>query len=270
MRRALALLALIAGLAGPAAADSDLVQFRTIDDARGWEAVGRLEIGTRGFCTATLIAPDVVLTAAHCMFDADTRERIPDVEFTFRAGLRDGRALAERTVRRSAIPQGYDYGGRDWTDGSARDLAVLELDQPIRTPAVQPIPPLGGLLDSLEVGIVSYAHDRAEAPSLQERCGVMGSGSGVYVLTCSVDFGSSGSPVFQMDATGAVHVAAVVSAKATLDGQRVAIGAPLGVELEDLLSALRSGGGFQGTAPGGIRVLAPGERTDLGARFVRP
>ena len=34
---------------------------------RQWQAVGRIDTGP-GFCTGTLIAADLVLTAAHCLF----------------------------------------------------------------------------------------------------------------------------------------------------------------------------------------------------------
>lgn len=254
-------------LAGVARADdSFLSSMDTMDDARGWEAVGRIEIGATGFCTGTLIAPDLVLTAAHCLFEAETGARIPDAALTFRAGLRHGRALAERQVARSAVPDAYGPGDGSWSEGSANDLALLELDQPIRTPAIQPIAAADGLFSSTEVGIVSYALDRAEAPSLQEACTILGSGDGVYVLTCSVDFGSSGAPVFQVDAAGGIRIGAVVSAKAMLDEQRVAIGAPVAVLLPALVGQLRS----VGAGPGGVRVLTPGQRSETGARFVRP
>jgi hypothetical protein len=49
------------------------------------------------------------------------------------------------------------------------------------------------------VSVVSYAVGRSEAPSREEACGVLGSEQGVLVLTCDVDFGASGAPIFAMD-----------------------------------------------------------------------
>ena len=70
MRAALLSLALTALSALAAMAEtSRLQELATGNDARGWEAVGRLDIDGKGFCTGALIAPDLVLTAAHCMFD---------------------------------------------------------------------------------------------------------------------------------------------------------------------------------------------------------
>jgi hypothetical protein len=42
-----------------AAQEAALSRLDTGNDARGWEAVGRIDIGTVSFCTGTLIAPDV-------------------------------------------------------------------------------------------------------------------------------------------------------------------------------------------------------------------
>ena len=58
------------GAAAFAQSSSPLKKLDSADLARAWEAVGRLDMGTHGMCTGALIEPDVVLTAAHCVFDA--------------------------------------------------------------------------------------------------------------------------------------------------------------------------------------------------------
>lgn len=73
------------------AQESGLVTLETRQDSQGWEAVGRLDIRGKGFCTASLIRDRLILTAAHCLYDSDGGLITPD-RFEFRAGLRDGRA----------------------------------------------------------------------------------------------------------------------------------------------------------------------------------
>lgn len=249
---------------------SDLRQLDTMEAARGWEAVGRLDIGGKGFCTGALIAPDLVLTAAHCLYEKQTGARIDHAEVQFLAGFRNGRASAYRNVRRAVVHPEYQFTGALTADRVRNDLALLELDQPIRTTSVTPFQTAARPHKGDEVGVVSYARHRSEAPSLEEVCGVMARQQGVLIMSCSVDFGSSGAPIFSF-ATGAPRIVSVVSAKAEIDGQKVALGTSLDEPLGILKAELAAGKGH-GLAPAPLsnRVRIGDSRNRTGAKFIRP
>lgn len=229
-------LMLLASLALPRVAGADaLRRLDTGTDSKGWEAVGRLNLDGKGFCTGALIAPDLVLTAAHCLHDRTTGDRIDPSRIEFLAGWRNGRASAYRGVRKAATHPGYVFRG---TEGDVRhDLALLRLDQPIRLPSIRPYDTGPQPAKGAQVGVVSYARDRAEAASLQEVCHVLRHQPGVMVLSCDVDFGSSGAPVFSMEG-GVPRVVSVVAAKAEMTGQKVALGTDLNADMPALRAAL--------------------------------
>jgi hypothetical protein len=114
--------------------------------------------------------------------------------------------------------------------------------------------------------VVSYAQDRAEAPSLQEICHVLDRAPEIVVFSCDVDFGSSGAPIFALR-DGQMKIVSVVSAKADVDGQRVALGSVLTHTLDVLQAELaKSNGSTLGSAK--VRVLSGGQAS--GAKFVTP
>lgn len=252
-----------------AAADlTGLFSMRSMEDGRKWEAVGRLEISGSAFCTGALIAPNLVLTAAHCLYDPQTGARVPTDEIQFLAGWREGRASAYRYVRRAVHHPDYDYNAQSDSSKVRNDIALLELQHPIRNTQIVPFetdlqPERGDRL-----GAVSYAFDRSEAPALQETCRVLSRQEGIVVMTCEVDFGSSGSPVFSFE-SGTPKIVSVISAKAHSEGKPVSLGTSLHPALNMLKVQLSSGAGFAHSSAPERNRTSVGLRKDTGAKFIK-
>jgi protease YdgD len=86
----------------------------------------------------------------------------------------------------------------------------------------------------------------------------------VLVLSCSVDFGSSGAPVFALD-EGSPRVISVVSAKAEVEGRKVSLAVPMQEPLAELRAMLENDAGEVGKRVTGVRTLSAGE-----GRFPKP
>lgn len=249
-----------------AAQAQSLFSMQSREDGRMWEAVGRLELAGDAFCTGALVGPDLVLTAAHCLFDAASGQQLEVEDIRFLAGWRNGRASAYRRVRQAVHLPDYDQQAESSADRVRNDLALIQLQHPIRNTTITPFDTDTRPGRGARVGVVSYAHDRSEAPSLQETCQVVSRQEGILILNCSVDFGASGSPVFAFDADGQARIVSVISAKAEAQGQPVSLAAGLDGPLQRLRAAIARGDGLAA----GLTRQTVGIRKPTGAKFVKP
>lgn len=257
-------------LAGPAAAER-LDRLTQRSDLLGWEAIGRLDIGQRGFCTGTLIAPDLVLTAAHCLFDATTGERLKAGDIRFRAGLRDGDTIATRAVARMVVPVTYDPTQAGSPEMIAVDVGLVQLANPVPATTASPFQLRTPGQTGARVTVMSYGLGRANALSRETGCAVIGGWETIVALDCLSHPGSSGAPIFDLSGTRPHIVALITGQSEAQDGRRVTLGVALTEMTEHLRYALRTGDGvWPKTLAKPRHLTLGGERKSGGARFLKP
>ncbi|EKV30491.1 hypothetical protein C882_4450 [Caenispirillum salinarum AK4] len=177
--------------------------------AAPWSALGRVNRARGGFCTGTLIAPDRVLTARHCLTARPGNRYLPVSELHFVAGYRRGDFIAHGRVARIQAPPLSEQG-------KAADWAVLHLDGTL------PVPPLPVRRpdDGLPAVIAGYSQNRPHLLSLSEDCALAtpAGAPDLRLHRCDTTRGTSGAPVLQDGPEGPVVVGVVSGFVTTADG----------------------------------------------------
>jgi protease YdgD len=198
---------------------------RIVDSSqRPWQAIGRVNVSGVRFCTGTLVAPDMVLTAAHCLNNRVTGKRHLPEYVTFLIGYSRGSYAATSKAVSFSIencaPKDSDISS---LAELACDIALVKLATPIRN--VEPLQQATSVPESGDEVLAGYLQSRPYALSIIE-CSIFPQEqeSSLLYHSCGWIEGGSGGPLLTK-ADGTWRVFGIQTAKGKQpDGTTIGFG----------------------------------------------